>query len=136
MPYWRFISEETDWESILSLLSNVLVVIVALLHVYIMVFEMFLWTKRGPKIFRSFPTDLFEPTKTMAANQGLYNGFLAAGLLWSVVISDPVWQKNVALCFLVFVLVAGIYGALTVEKRILFVQSVPALLGILSILVF
>ncbi len=120
----------------MSLLSNVLVVIVALLHVYIMVFEMFLWTKRGPKIFRSFPTDLFEPTKTMAANQGLYNGFLAAGLLWSVVISDPVWQKNVALCFLVYVLVAGIYGALTVEKRILFVQSVPALLGILSILVF
>ena len=110
-----------------------IIVLVALLHIYIMVLEMFLWTSRGPKIFRSFPHDLFEPTKAMAANQGLYNGFLAAGLVWSLLISDPLWQKNVALFFLSCVLVAGLFGAVTAERKILFVQSVPALLGLVAV---
>ena len=117
----------------MSLFSMIVVALIAALHLYIMWFEMFAWTSRGPKIFSHFPKDLFEPTKAMAANQGLYNGFLAAGLIWSVFISDPVWQKNVALCFLLFVFVAGVYGAATASKKILFVQSVPAAVGILSL---
>ena len=96
---------------------------------------MFLWTTRGPKVFRNFPKDLFEPTKTLAANQGLYNGFLAAGLLWSLLISDEIWQKNVALFFLGCVTVAGIYGALTASKKIFYIQALPAIAAIVLFLV-
>ena len=113
-----------------------LVFLIAALHLYIMWFEMFKWTSRGPRIFSQFPKDLFEPTKVLAANQGLYNGFLAAGLLWSLFISDDIWQKKVALCFLLFVLVAGIYGALTASKKIIVVQAIPALLAIATIWFF
>ena len=118
----------------MSLPANILIGFVALLHLYIMGFEMFAWTTRGPKVFRSFPKDLFEPTKTMAANQGLYNGFLAAGLIWSFFIEDPTWQKNVALFFLICVAVAGIYGALTASKKIFTVQALPALIAISLVL--
>jgi putative membrane protein len=111
----------------------ILVGLIALLHLYILWFEMFAWTSRGPKIFRDFPKDLFEPTKAMAANQGLYNGFLAAGLIWSLLISDPVWSVNVATCFLLFVLVAGLYGAATASKRILYVQAVPAAIALVAV---
>lgn len=113
---------------------NILIALVALLHLYFLWFEMFAWTTKGPKIFRNFPRDLFEPTKALAANQGLYNGFLAAGLIWSFFIQDPVWKANVSLFFLICVAVAGIYGALTASKKIFFVQALPALLAILFIL--
>ncbi len=116
------------------LIAKIVIALVALLHLYILVLEMFLWTSRGPKVFRGIPKDLFEPTKVLAANQGLYNGFLAAGLVWSLLITDVVWQKNVALFFLACVLVAGLYGAATAERRILFVQAVPALIGIVAVL--
>ena len=119
----------------MSIISTILILLVAILHLYFLWFEMFAWTTRGPKIFKHFPPDLFEPTKTLAANQGLYNGFLAAGLLWSLFIGDVVWQRNVALCFLLFVLVAGIYGAATASRKILFVQALPAALGIISLTV-
>lgn len=112
------------------LFAKIVVVIVALLHIYFLWLEMFAWTTKAKKVFRQFPEDLFEPTKTLAANQGLYNGFLAAGLLWSLFIQDPIWQINVALFFLGCVAVAGIYGALTASKKILVVQGFPALLGI------
>ncbi len=69
----------------------------------------------------------------MAANQGLYNGFLAAGLIWSFFISDPEWQNNVALFFLTCVTIAGVYGTLTADKKIFFVQALPAILGIIVI---
>ncbi|MDI9339846.1 MAG: DUF1304 domain-containing protein [Sediminibacterium sp.] len=108
---------------------------VALLHLYIMYFEMFAWETRGKKVFKSIPEDLFPKTKTLAANQGLYNGFLAAGLIWSFFISNREWQDNVALFFLSCVAVAGIYGALTASRRIFFVQALPALLTILLIAV-
>ncbi|MEZ4854099.1 DUF1304 domain-containing protein [Flavobacterium sp.] len=112
------------------LIAKVLIVIIALLHSYFLVLEMFLWTTRGPKVFRNFPKDLFEPTKTLAANQGLYNGFLAAGLLWSLFISDEMWQKNIALFFLGCVAIAGIYGALTASKKIFYIQALPAIVAI------
>lgn len=118
----------------MDILINILIALVALLHLYFLWFEMFAWTTKGPKIFRNFPRDLFEPTKALAANQGLYNGFLAAGLIWSFFIQDPVWKINVSLFFLICVSVAGVYGALTASKKIFFVQALPALLAILFIL--
>lgn len=114
--------------------ANILIGLVAAIHLYILWFEMFAWESRGPKVFRSFPKDLFPATKSMAANQGLYNGFLAAGLIWTFFIADPVWRDNVALFFLGCVAVAGIYGALTADRKIIFVQTVPAVLGIGAVL--
>ena len=115
---------------------NIVIGLVAFIHLYILWFEMFAWESRGPKVFRGFEKELFPKTKTMAANQGLYNGFLAAGLIWSFLIVDPIWKYNVALFFLGCVAVAGIYGAMTADKKILFVQTVPALIGIALILGF
>lgn len=117
----------------MSLLSQIIIGFIAILHLYILWLEMFAWTTRAKKVFKTIPTDMFEKTKVMAANQGLYNGFLAAGLIWSLLIEDTSWSKNVALFFLGCVIVAGIYGAITASKRIFFVQSIPALLGLLSI---
>lgn len=114
---------------------NILIGLVAALHLYFMYFEMFAWTTLGRKIFRKFPKEMFEPTKELAANQGLYNGFLAAGLIWTFFIKDPVWQTNVALFFLGCVAVAGIYGALTADKKVFFFQAMPAIIAIL-LLVF
>ena len=118
----------------MNIVGATLIAAIAALHFYIMFFEMFQWTSKGPKIFTYFPEELFEPTKPMAANQGLYNGFLAAGLVWSLLIQDPLWRTNVATCFLLFVLIAGIYGAVTVSRRILFVQAIPAIFALLVIL--
>lgn len=117
---------------------TILIVIglVALLHLYFMYFEMFAWTTKGPNIFKSFPKDLFPKTKSMAANQGLYNGFLSAGLIWTYFIQDQIWKYNIALFFLGCVAIAGLYGSLTVSKKILFVQAMPAILGMVLILIF
>jgi len=114
---------------------KILIGLVAILHLYFLWFEMFAWTTKGRKVFRKFPPELFEPTKPMAANQGLYNGFLAAGLIWTYFIADPMWKANIALFFLGCVAVAGIYGALTVEKKIFFIQALPALIAIALILI-
>lgn len=116
----------------MTLLANILTGLVILIHLYIVWLEMFVWTTRGPKVFKTIPKALFEPTKVLAGNQGLYNGFLAAGLIWSFLISDPVWQINVRLFFLGCVVVAGLYGAMTADKKILFVQSAPALAAMLA----
>lgn len=118
----------------MTLLSQIIIGLVAFIHLYILWLEMFAWTNRGPKVFRTIPEDQFEKTKVMAANQGLYNGFLAFGLIWSLVISDEYWSKNVALFFLGCVLIAGIYGTITVSKRIFFVQAIPAIIGLLSLI--
>ena len=119
----------------MSLAAAIVIGVVAALHLYILWFEMFAWTTRGRKVFRKFPKDLFEPTKTMAANQGLYNGFLSAGLIWSFFIENPEWKVNVALFFLGCVAVAGIFGAFTASKKIFTVQALPALVGI-ALLIF
>lgn len=91
---------------------------------------MFAWTTKGPKIFRNFPKEIFVPTKAMAANQGLYNGFLAAGLVWTFFIDDALWNFNVSLFFLSCVIIAGIYGAFSASKKIFFVQALPAILAL------
>lgn len=118
----------------MEITSKIIVGGIAILHLYILWLEMFAWTTTGKKVFKTFPKDLFEPTKAMAANQGLYNGFLAAGLIWSLVISDEIWSKNIALFFLSCIFVAGLYGAYSASKRILFVQALPAVLGISTLL--
>jgi putative membrane protein len=111
-------------------LSMVLIAFVALEHLYILWIEMFAWETAGKRAFKgAIPDTMFKPTKTLAANQGLYNGFLAAGLIWSLCISDFHWSKNVAMCFLIFVIVAGLYGAMTASKKIFFVQALPALIA-------
>ena len=114
---------------------KIVIGIVALFHLYVMWLEMFAWTTRGPKTFKNFEKELFPKTKSLAANQGLYNGFLAAGLIWTFFICNPEWRFNVSLFFLICVSVAGIYGALTADKKIFFVQALPALIGIV-LLVF
>ena len=119
----------------MKILITILIIIVALEHLYFLWLEMFAWTTRGPKVFRNFSRELFEPTKALAANQGLYNGFLSAGLVWSLLIQDAMWSQYVAIFFLACVAVAGIYGALTADKKILYVQGVPALLALGLILV-
>ena len=118
----------------MSLPAKISVVIVALEHFYILWLEMFAWTTRGRKVFTSLSGDLFEKTKVLAANQGLYNGFLAAGLTWSLLIQDSVWSKNVALFFVSCVIVAGIYGALTAHKSIFYKQALPAIAALALLL--
>ncbi|MCC6371369.1 MAG: DUF1304 domain-containing protein [Bacteroidia bacterium] len=117
----------------MKLAADIFVGLVIAIHVYIVWLEMFAWTTQGRKTFKSMAPNLFEPTKSMAANQGLYNGFLAAGLIWSFLIADPLWSRNVAYFFLGCVIVAGLYGAVTVQKRILFVQTIPAALAALFV---
>jgi len=114
----------------MELIVKILTAVVAVEHLYILWLEMFAWTTRGPKVFRSLPKDMFEKTKALAANQGLYNGFLAAGLIWSLFIPDPVWSNNVAYFFLGCVIVAGVYGAATAQKTIFYVQAVPAIIAL------
>jgi len=114
----------------MSTIAIVLILLVALLHLYFLVLEMFLWTKPlGLKTFRQ-TLETAERSKVLAANQGLYNGFLAAGLVWAVATG----QRDVALFFLGCVVVAGSYGAATVNRRIFFVQALPALLAIAALL--
>ena len=114
----------------MSVVAIVLVVVVALLHLYFLVLEMFLWTRPlGLKVFRQTPEQAAQ-SKVLAANQGLYNGFLAAGLLYGVATGS----REFCLFFLACVVVAGAYGAMTVNGRIFFVQALPALLAICALL--
>lgn len=119
----------------MTILPQLLIGMVALEHLYILYMEMFAWETLGKKTFKgSLKDELFAPTKKLAANQGLYNGFLAAGLIWSFFIQDPVWSKNIALFFLGCVAIAGIYGALSASRKIFFVQALPALVAIAAVL--
>eukprot|EP00455_Lapot_gusevi_P020815 TRINITY_DN2199_c0_g1_i2.p1 TRINITY_DN2199_c0_g1~~TRINITY_DN2199_c0_g1_i2.p1 ORF type:complete len:121 (-),score=35.86 TRINITY_DN2199_c0_g1_i2:65-427(-) len=112
-------------------LSSVAVALVCFEHFYILVLEMFLWgTDRVNKIFGLKDKDFIEKSRNLAANQGLYNGFLASGLLWSLVHPNPVFANQLAIFFSSCVVVAGIYGGLTVKRRILYVQAFPALVAL------
>lgn len=112
------------------LIANILVALIALLHVYILVLEMFLWDKpRGLKAFGQTLAQA-QASKVLAANQGLYNGFLAAGLAWGLLQGDIA----IKLFFLSCIIVAGIFGAATANKRILFIQAVPAFITLMLLL--
>jgi putative membrane protein len=108
------------------IVGTCLIVIVAILHVYFLVLEMFLWTKpKGLKVFKN-TKDFAEATKVLASNQGLYNGFLAAGLIWALLNSDPYSAFQTKLFFLSCIIVACIYGAFSVNRKILYIQALPA----------
>ncbi len=112
----------------MSQLANIVVAIVALVHVYFLVLEMFFWTKPlGLKTFKRTQAQA-DDSKVLAANQGLYNGFLAAGLLWGLSLGDA--GLSIKVFFLLCVVVAGVYGAATVGKKILYVQALPAAIGL------
>lgn len=116
-------------------MAKALVLIVALEHVYILYLEMFLWTK--PRALKAFgmTKKAAESTQVMAANQGLYNGFLAAGLLWSLVHSSATFAYQLQVFFLACIIVAAIYGSITAKRSILFMQGLPALLALLAVFV-
>lgn len=113
---------------------KVLIAVVALQHILIMCMEMFLWEKRGPAIFKSFDKDLFPKTKAMAQNMGLYNGFLAGGLIMSLCVQDGHWSLFIASFFLICVVIAGLYASVTAEKSIFLKQSPIALLTLVLII--
>jgi putative membrane protein len=118
--------------SMLTQVANVFVALMALLHVYILVLEMFLWTTpRGRKAF-GLTKEFAEASKTLAANQGLYNGFLAAGLVWGLLLGPAGYGAK--LFFLGCILVAGLYGGITATRKILFIQAIPAAIGIALVL--
>jgi putative membrane protein len=111
-------------------IANLLVALVAALHVYFLVLEMFLWTRPlGLKTFRN-SAEKAQDSAVLAANQGLYNGFLAAGLIWGLVQAMPGFAFQIKVFFLLCVIVAGVYGAATVSRRILYVQAAPAALAL------
>lgn len=115
--------------------ANLLVLTVALEHFYILCIEMFAWTTLGRKIFRgALEDELFEKTRSLAANQGLYNGFLAAGLVWSLFITNAEWSFNVQIFFLACVIIAATFGAVRSSKNIFFKQGFPAIFAILMVL--
>jgi len=115
-------------------IGTALVLLVALEHVYFLYLEMFLWTRpKGLKTFGNTP-EKAEASKVLAANQGLYNGFLAAGLIWGLIYPNAAVGVHIQMFFLACVIVAGIYGGLTVSKRIVYLQAGPALLGVLALL--
>jgi putative membrane protein len=117
----------------MTVLANVLVLVVAVLHLGFLVLEMFLFTTpRGRAVFGTTPEEA-ETMKVLAANQGLYNGFLTSGLVWGLVSDDPTGFR-LQVGFLLMVVVAGLYGAATVSRRILVVQAVPAVLAIVAVL--
>jgi len=117
-----------------EIVIKLLIGFIAILHLYFLYIEMFAWETVGKKTFKTFPKELFTPTKNMAANQGLYNGFLAAGLIWTYFISSTEWAKNISMFFVVCVMIAGIYGAATASKKIFFVQALPAIIVLVLLL--
>jgi putative membrane protein len=114
----------------MNIIVNIIIGIVALLHIYFLILEMFLWEKpAGRKSFRT-TAEFAAQSKTLAANQGLYNGFLAAGLIWSLFADNPV-----KIFFLSCVIIAGLFGTFTVGKKIFYIQALPALIGLVLLLV-
>ncbi|MFF2778524.1 DUF1304 domain-containing protein [Streptomyces sp. NPDC058052] len=113
--------------------ANVLVALVAALHVYILVLEMFLWERKPGRNLSGFDADMARATAPLAANQGLYNGFLAAGLVWGLVADEPTGFR-VQVFFLGCVLVAGLYGGLTANRRILLAQALPGALALAAVM--
>ncbi|MCH7335744.1 DUF1304 domain-containing protein [Acinetobacter sp. NIPH 2699] len=115
--------------------AQILIALIAVLHVYILVLEMFLWDK--PMGLKAFGNSLEKAqlTKVLAQNQGLYNGFLAAGLFWAL-LAPADFAVSIANFFLGCVLVAGIYGGLTASKKIIYIQAVPALIALIVVNVF
>jgi len=112
----------------MSIAANIVIALVALLHLYFLVLEMFLWDKPAGRRAFGLTPEFAAQSKVLAANQGLYNGFLAAGLIWGLSLGNA--GSNVKLFFLACVLIAGIYGGLTASRKILWIQALPAAIGL------
>jgi len=119
----------------MQMISFLLVLLVALEHLYFLALEMFLWTKPNTRRIFGMSEEDAETTKTLAANQGLYNGFLAAGLGYSLIASTVEVAFTMKVFFLICVIIAGIYGGMTASRRILFVQALPAVLALIAVLI-
>src|SRR5215213_11628304 len=117
----------------MSMIAKVLIALVALEHIYFLMLEMFLWTTPRTRAAFGMSAEQAEQTKVLAGNQGLYNGFLAAGLIWSVV-APPGYARALSLFFLACVLVAGIYGGFTANKRIWVLQALPAAIALVAVM--
>jgi putative membrane protein len=118
----------------MNVTANVLIGLVAVLHLYFLVLEMFLWQRKPGRELSGFDATMARETAPLAANQGLYNGFLAAGLIWSLIADHPAgFQFRVF--FLCCVIVAGVYGAATANRRILFAQALPGALALAAVLI-
>lgn len=118
----------------MAIVAAVLTALVALMHFYILYLEMFLWTKpQGMKTFGMTPQKA-EETKILGANQGLYNGFLAAGLVWSLIHPDPSFAFQLKVFFLGCVIVAAVYGAYSATRKILYKQGGPAIVALIAVL--
>lgn len=117
----------------LTTISDIVLVLVALLHGYFLVLEMFLWDKPAGRRAFGMSKEQAAATKVLAANQGLYNGFIAAGLLWGAIQGAAGYPFK--LFFLLCVIIAGVYGAATASRKILYVQALPGLLGLSLVLV-
>ena len=113
--------------------ASIAIACVAVLHIVFLILEMFLWTKPSGRRIFGITREFAKQTKVLAANQGLYNGFLAAGLLWGLICQPQTIDTNVF--FLVCIIIAGVYGALTVKPVIFFVQALPAAIALLLVLV-
>ncbi len=113
--------------------TKFLIALIAFEHFLILYIEMFAWESLGKKIFKTVPENLFSSTKGMMANQGLYNGFLAAGLIWPFFIANQEWGNNITMFFLVCIAIAGIYGALTSSRKIFFIQALLAIIALVMI---
>ncbi|MGW1885292.1 DUF1304 domain-containing protein [Streptomyces sp. NPDC001970] len=118
----------------MNLAAHVLVGLVAALHVYILGLEMFLWERAPGRGLSGFDAELARATAPLAANQGLYNGFLAAGLVWGLVVADPTGHR-VQVFFLACVVIAGLYGGATANRRIYVAQALPGALALAAVLV-
>jgi len=113
------------------MIGSILTGVIAVIHIYILILEMFLWDKpQGIKAFGTTPAFAAE-SKTLAANQGLYNGFLAAGLIWGIWLGEA--GDPIKIFFLLCVAVAGVFGAVTVGRKILFIQTIPAVVALVAV---
>ena len=120
----------------MELIIKILIGFAIFVHLYTLWFQMFSWETSGKKVFKNFPDSYFKQSKKLAANQGLYNGFLAAGLIWTFFIQNNEWQINVSLFFLSCISVAGIYGAISSgEKSLFFIQALPAIIALILIII-
>jgi putative membrane protein len=118
----------------MNILSSILILVIAILHIFFLVLEMFLWTKPlGLKVFRQ-NLQQAEASKVLAANQGLYNGFLVAGLFWSLLETNPAHALSLKIFFLSCVFIAGLFGAKTVSRRIFWIQACPAAITLILVL--
>ena len=115
----------------MSIAANIVIVVIALLHVWFLILEMFLWTRPAGRRAFGITAEFAEQSKALAANQGLYNGFLAAGLTWGLCLGSAGFSVKVF--FLACVLVAGIFGGLTANRKILWIQALPAVIGLVLV---